>query len=253
MITDPWFYLLAVPALLITAISKGGFGAGGGVLAVPLMALRLPVPQVAAIMLPLLCLMDIISLWGYRGRWDGRILRLTVPAAMLGIAVGAVSFGVLPETWIRLLIGLIAIGFTLQRWLVRRRGIAHAISIRPVMGFFWAAISGFTSFLANAGGPPYSVYLLPLALDKTLFVGTTVVFFAVVNFAKLSPFIWLGLFDRQNLLTSLALSPIAPIGIGLGLWLHRRIDEVWFYRSCHGLLLAVGMKLVYDSIAAILF
>jgi uncharacterized membrane protein YfcA len=93
MVTDPWFYLLAIPALLLTSVSKGGFGAGLGVLAVPLMALRLPVPQVIAIMLPIICLMDIASVWSYRGQWDATILRMTLPGALLGILLGSASFG----------------------------------------------------------------------------------------------------------------------------------------------------------------
>src|ERR1700680_844008 len=88
MITDPWFYCLAIPALLVTSISKGGFGAGLGVLAVPLMALRLPVPQVTAIMLPIICLMDVVSVLGYRKRWDKRILAITLPGALFGILLG---------------------------------------------------------------------------------------------------------------------------------------------------------------------
>jgi uncharacterized membrane protein YfcA len=251
MVVDPWFYLLAVPALLLTGVSKGGFGAGFGILAVPLMALRLPVPQVAGIMLPILCLMDAISLWGYRGRWDGPVLRLTLPAALVGIGLGTLGFGLLPEPWIRLLIGLIAVGFTLQRWLVPPR-LDRPAGLQPVKGFVCAMVSGFTSFIANAGGPPYAVYLLPLGLDKTRFVGTTVVFFAIVNLSKVPSYGWLGLLNGTNLTTSLALSPVAPIGIGLGLWLHRRLDAALFYRVCYLFLFAVGLKLVYDSLTRIL-
>src|SRR3984957_2728517 len=97
MVTDPWFYLLAVPALLLTSISKGGFGAGLGVLAVPLMALRLPVPQVIAIILPIICLMDLASVWSYRGQWDTAILRVCLPSALVGILLGWISFGMFPD------------------------------------------------------------------------------------------------------------------------------------------------------------
>ena len=121
MITDPSFYFLAIPALLLTSISKGGFGAGLGVLAVPLMALRLPVTQVIAIMLPIICLMDIASVWSYRGQWDARILRVTLPGALLGILLGSLSFGALPDVWLRLLVGVTAVGFPLQRWFANSR------------------------------------------------------------------------------------------------------------------------------------
>ena len=252
MITDPWFYFLAIPALLMTSISKGGFGAGLGVLAVPLMALRLPVTQVTAIMLPIICLMDVMSVWAYRGQWDKTTLRITLPPAVIGIVLGALSFGAVPEVWLRLAIGVIAIGFTLQRGLASSRRRAPAGDYKPVTGTFWAAVSGFTSFLANAGGPPFSMYLLALRLEKTIFVGTTAVFFAAVNFAKLLPFALLGLFNRTNLLTALVLSPIALIGIELGLRLHRRLNPTLFYRVSCAFVLILGAKFVYGSLAAIL-
>ncbi len=71
MITDPLFYALAIPAFLLTGISKGGFGTGLGTLAVPMMALVIPVPQAAAIMLPLLIAMDWIGLWSRPRRYRG--------------------------------------------------------------------------------------------------------------------------------------------------------------------------------------
>ena len=250
MITDPWFYALAVPAMLIVGISKGGFGAGLGILAVPMMAIRLPVPQVAAIMLPILCLMDLATLWNYRGRWNLRILAITLPAGVIGTVIGAVSFGVLPEPWIRLLIGLIAVGFTLYRWLWRPE-IGTARGLQPVKGFFWATVSGFTSFLANAGAPPIQVYMLPLGLDKAEFVGTMTVLFAVINYAKIPSFFALDLITRTNLLTALVLVPCAPIGIWLGVAINKRVDQALFYKACYAFLLLAGGKLIYDAIVAL--
>src|SRR5262245_4403160 len=111
VITDPLFYALAVPAFLITGISKGGFGSGLGSLAVPMLALTIPVPQAAAIMLPLLLAMDLFGLWGYRNTWDGPNMRIMLPGAMIGMFLGYLSFRYLDEHWIRLLVGAIAIGF----------------------------------------------------------------------------------------------------------------------------------------------
>ena len=252
MITDPGFYLLAIPALLLTSISKGGFGAGLGVLAVPLMALRLPVSQVIAIILPIICLMDVASVWIYRGQWDTTILRVTLPGALLGILLGSVSFGALPDVWLRLLVGVTAVGFPLQRWFVKSRRRAGDGHHKPSHGALWATVSGFSSFLANAGGPPFSIYMLALRVDKTILVGTTAVFFAVVNFSKLLPFALLGLFTRTGLLTALILSPIALVGIGLGHMLHRHVDAKVFYRVSYALVFMLGAKFVYGSLLVIL-
>jgi uncharacterized membrane protein YfcA len=250
VIIDPLFYALAVPAFLITGISKGGFGSGLGSLAVPMLALVVPVPQAAAIMLPLLLAMDLVGLWAYRRKWDGPNMRIMLPGAMAGMFLGYLSFRYLDEHWIRLLVGTIAIGFVLNVWL-RPSVAGQAAAPSWPKGSFWSGLSGLTSFVANAGGPPLSVYLLPQRLDKTLFVGTTIVYFAFVNLSKVGPFWYLGQFDSENLLTSLVLIPLAPIGMWLGFWLHKRISDAAFFRWAYILLFLAGAKLMADGIFAV--
>jgi aspartate racemase len=109
LITDPWFYLLAVPALLITGISKGGFASGGGNLAVPAMALLIPPAQAAAITLPVLCAMDLAGLRAWWGRWSGREMRAILPGGLLGILLGAFAFGFMSNNATKLMVGAIAI------------------------------------------------------------------------------------------------------------------------------------------------
>ena len=70
-------------------------------------------------------------------------------------------------------------------------------------------------------GPAYPLFILfglnaVDELDRTAFVGTTVGFFAIVNYVKLVPYAWLGQLDISNLSTALVLSPFAPVGVGLG-------------------------------------
>lgn len=246
-IADPLFYLLAVPAVLVTGVSKGGFGVGLGIIAVPTMALAIPAPKAAAIQLPILCLMDLFGLWGYRGKWDAPTMRVILPAGLLGIAVGALTFRVVDARVFALLVGVVAVAFTLDHWL-RRRPAERPAPPSAAKGWFWAAVSGFTSFVAHAGGPPLSFYLLPQRMDKTLFVGTTIVFFAIVNYVKLVPYAWLGQFSAENLSTSLVLAPLAPIGTALGIWLHNRIDPTPFYRVCYVFVFVVGVKLITDAV-----
>lgn len=247
MISDPIFYLLAVPAVLLTGVSKASFGGGLGILAVPLLALTVPVPQAAGIMLPVLCVMDLFGLWVYRRDWDRRNMPIILPAAMIGIAVGTLTFGMMNEAWIRILLGLIAISFTIYSLLgLRPDGRQARGGVAP--GLFWAGLSGFTSFVAHAGGPPLQIYLLPQRMDTTRFVATTVVFFAVVNYVKLAPYAWLGQLNVPNLTTSLMLIPVGPVGIWIGTWLHGRIDKELFYRIIYATLLLTGSKLVYDGI-----
>ena len=250
MIDDPLFYLVAIPAVLIVGISKGGMGGGLGMVAVPMMSLAIPPVQAAAIMLPILCAMDLIGVWGFRGHYDKTNLRILLPAAVVGIGLGWLSFSHLTEQHIKLMIGLIATLFTLNFALQKLRKAPEKIThADPAKGGFWGALAGFTSFSVHAGGPPMNIYMLPQKLDKTLFVGTSIIFFTVVNLTKVGPYIGLGLFDTTNLMTSLALLVFAPIGVYTGMYLHKRINDFWFYLACYGLLFFTGIKLISEGIA----
>ena len=252
MISDPLFYAATVPAILIFGISKGGFGGGLGVLAIPLMALVVSPIQAAAILLPILCLMDLFSLWAYRGKWVSSELRILVPASLLGIIVGTLLFEYMSPAIIRLLLGMVAITVTLQYWFEKAfRQEAELTNYSQAVGIVAAGTAGFTSFIAHAGGPPLNMYLLRRGLDRTRFVGTSVVFFAVVNYVKLAPYAWLGQFDTSNLTTALLLSPLAPIGIGAGVWLHNRVSDRFFFRFVYVFLFVVGVKLIYDGITGL--
>jgi uncharacterized membrane protein YfcA len=245
VITDPWFYAAAIPAVLLVGISKGGFGSGAGIFATPLMALTIPIPQAAAIMLPILIVMDAVGLWAYRGKFQRENLKLLLAGGVLGIALGALAFRYLSDAWTRVALGSISVGFVLHYYLFR---VGERVGSRSrAKGFFWSTVSGLTSTVAHAGGPPLSIYLLPLRLEKSVLVGTTVVFFAVVNVVKLIPYAWLDLFDGRNLSTSAALAPLAPVGIFAGYQMMRRVNERLFYRICYALLLVVGMRLLWEG------
>lgn len=251
MLTDPWFYAAAVPALLIVGISKGGFGGGLGVVGVPLLALVISPTQAAAILLPVLCAMDLVGLFLYRRSWDRSLMRVLAPGAIAGILLGAFTFAITNDDVVRLLVGTIAVGFTLWQWggrrLFERRVEQRRARPSVMLGSFWAAVSGYTSFIAHAGGPPVSVYLLPLRLDKTTFVGTTVIYFTLVNYAKLIPYGLLGQFDAANLATSAVLLPLAPVSVLLGVLLHRRMREDVLYAVVYSALMVTGVKLLLDG------
>lgn len=252
MITDPLFYFAAVPAVIFFGIAKGGFGSGLGIIAVPLMAMVISPVQAAAILLPILCVMDVVGLWAYRGKWIWPELRILLPAAVMGIAVGTLLFDIMSPARLRLLLGVVAVAFTLQHWwVVRRSERAPVRHFGPAMGVGAATVAGFTSFIAHSGGPPITMYLLRRGLDRTQFVATTVVFFAVLNYVKLVPYTWLGQFDHSNLMTALTLAPLAPVGMGMGIWLHRRVTDRIFFKVAYAMLFVVGLKLIGDGVAGL--
>ena len=247
MITDPTFYILAAIAVIIVGLSKSGFGSGIGVLGVPLMALVIPPAQAAAIMLPLLCVMDIFNVFHYRSRFDRTNLIILIPAALVGILLGTFTFRYLTDDHIRILLGVISILFVVNFFVGRRNGGKKTGPDR-VKGSIWGAIAGFTSFGVHAGGPPVNIYLLPQKLDKTIFVGTTVIFFTIVNYVKLIPYAYLGQLSGDNLLTSLILAPLVPLGFWIGIKLHDRVNETLFYNLAYFFLLITGAKLLYEGL-----
>lgn len=246
MITDPLFYFFAVPAILIFGIAKGGFGNAIGAVAVPLMALAVSPLQAAAILLPILCVMDVFAIRKFWRQWDVTNIVIMLPAGCVGVLVGSLTFSYLNEGHVRLLIGLLALVFALNFWLKS----AGSIQKKPnyIKGTFWSIIGGFTSFGIHSGGPPVNIYLLPQKLHPKVFMGTCAMFFWITNYVKLIPYFLLGQLDSQNLQTSLVLLPLAPIGVGFGYYLHTRVSTAKFYNIFNFFLIITGCKLTYDGV-----
>lgn len=248
MITDPWFYAVAIPAVLLMGLSKSGFASGFGALATPLMALAVPVPQAAAIMLPLLMIMDAAGLQRLWRERDPALLGLLLPAGLIGTGVGTLLFGVFTTAAVSGVVGALTLAFLAQRLVFP----PHAASRPPprAAGFVLGIASGFTSFVAHAGSPPINAYMLSLRLAPTTYAATMVVFFAAINLSKWIPYAWLGLIDLRNMGTALMLTPLAPLGVWLGVKLTRHIRPTWFYRLAYTGMLFTGVKLLADGLRA---
>ena len=244
---DLVFFAAMVPAVMLTGLAKGGFS-GIGLLSLPLMALVVSPVTAAAIMLPLLIAQDVVSVWSYRHEVDYRNLATLTPGALLGILVGYLLAAKVSDAAVVLAVGLISIGFALRRMLGEGRKPLAATRPAWGAGSLWGFLSGFTSMVAHAGGPPFQIYVMPQKLPPGLFVGTGAVFFAALNWVKLLPYLALGQFSRQNLTASAALLPVAIVATFAGVWLIRRVPAERFYGIIYWLLLGVGAKLVWDGV-----
>jgi uncharacterized membrane protein YfcA len=247
LITDPYFYAVTIPAVLLLGVSKSGFGAGFGSLAVPMMALAVSVPQAAAILMPVLLVMDILGMAAFRKDFDLQLLKFLIPFGLVGIVIGALLFKVLEAHTVAGLVGVFTLLFLAQRLLFPPK--VDSAPPPKWLGAILTATSGFTSFIAHAGGPPVNAYMIPLRLSPVKFTATMAFFFFVINLSKWIPYAWLGLLDGRNMATSLVLLPIAPIGVWVGVKLARRISQVLFYRLVYLGMFLTGTKLVWDAVA----
>ncbi|HSW18540.1 MAG TPA: sulfite exporter TauE/SafE family protein [Ramlibacter sp.] len=245
LITDPYFYAVAVPAVLLLGISKSGFGSGFGSLAVPLMALAVPVPQAAAILIPVLFVMDVLGLHLWRRHFDWPLIRFLLPFGLLGTVIGTVVFRLIDARVVAGVVGVFTLLFLAQRLVFPPR--AAAPPPPRWIGAILTTVSGFTSFVAHAGGPPINAYAIPLKLRPQTFAATMAVFFFAINMSKWIPYAWLGLLDLRNMATSAALLPLAPLGVAVGVRVAGRINPVMFYRLIYGGMLLTGVKLVWDG------
>lgn len=247
MISDTSFYLAAVPGMILVGLSKGGFGGMMGLLALPLIALTIPPIQAAAIMLPIMLVMDAVALVAWRGVFERRTLLILLPGGVVGVALGWALAASVTAEHVRLVVGIVALAFALRHMLGGRTA-AEPRPHSPPKGMFWGAVSGFTSFVSHAGGPPYQMYVAPLRLDPRQFAGTATIFFAIVNLLKVGPYFALGQFSATNLTTSLVLLPLAPLATLAGVRLVKLVKPETFYRIIYVLVFIVSLRLIWDGL-----
>ncbi len=242
---DLYFYLTASIGVILFGISKGGFAGPIAILAIPIMALNMSPISAAAILLPVLLVMDVVAMYIYWKKWDLKNIKIIIPPAIFGILIGSLTFKYSSDDSIRIIIGTIAILFIVLTIIQKNN-----ILIKPTKkkGIFWSLIAGYTSFLIHSGGTPVNFYLLPQKLNKTVYVSTMTLVFLIINTLKLFPYYYLDQLVVSNLKVSLILSPLAPISIYLGYYLHKKVSEEVFYFLIYFFLAISGIKLIYDGI-----
>ena len=245
---DLSFYLFAIPAVLLIGLAKGGF-AGLGALGTPLMAIGIGDPvRAAAILLPILIAQDVVGVAAFRRSWDGRVLAAMLPGAVVGIGLGWLLAARISGEAVMAAMGAISILFGAYRLWIERGGRIAASSRSPAwVGSLFGIVTGFTSQIAHAGGPPFQMWVMPRKLPRDVLVGTTAIFFAAVNWIKVPAYLALGQLTAANAVATLALLPFA-VGASLaGVRLVRRVPGERFYRIVYLLMIVAGAKLLLDG------
>lgn len=220
-----------------------------GALSLPLMCLVLPPVQAVAIQLPILMSQDLVNVWAFRKNLHKKNLLYCLPGIFIGIVLGALVAAHVTPPLIQLGVGLIACVFVLVS--VRKPASEAPAQPDVAKATLWCSIGGFTSFVANAGGVPVQVYLMPQKLKPAVFAGTMGMLFAIVNYVKFPILYSIGQVSKENLMTSAVLLPIAIASTFLGVWMVRRLSGARFYPVVRALTFCVGLKLVWDGIAGL--
>ncbi|MEM1375357.1 MAG: sulfite exporter TauE/SafE family protein [Pseudomonadota bacterium] len=250
MITfDLTFFAFAIPAVIFSGASKGGFGSGASFASAAILAVIVP-PEIAlGMMLPLLMLIDVSSFPSYWRKWHWAECRRIIVGSVPGVALGALFFSVAPADLIRFLIGVVALAFV--GWQVaKNRGLIPIpqTQLGAGAGLATGAVAGFTSFVSHAGGPPVAVYLLSQKFDKLTYQASTVLIFWAINVMKFVPYAFLGAFTMDTWWAFLILAPVAVLGTWIGVKAHRIVSERAFFAITYTLLVLTGSRLIWMAV-----
>ena len=245
---DSYFFLASIAAVLV-GLSKGGLPTIG-MLAVPILSLVMSPVKATVLLLPIYIISDLVGIWLYRKNFSAVNLKILVPAGIVGVAIGWATASFTSDIAIKFMVGLVGIGFCLNTWM--RKAPEQTQSLNVKKGFFWGSLSGFTSFISHAGGPPFQIYVLPQKLPKLQLAGTSTLFFAVINAAKILPYQQLSPYSESDLTLAALLIPFALLGTVVGAYLTNKIADVWFYRWIQAGLLVISLKLISDAVTGLM-
>lgn len=245
MIADPTFWALGIAAAVAVGLGKGGMPVAAN-LGVPLLALAVPPLTATALLAPVFVISDLFGLWAYWRDFDRRVVAIIAAGATLGVGFGWATASLVPDALVEGLVGLIGLVFGL-RLLFMRGNLPQRRPAQVGPGLFWGGVTGFTSFVAHAGGPPWQVYVLPLGLSKTRFAGTNTVSFAYINAIKLAAYATLGQLSLANLKVAAVLSLPAALAVLAGVWLVKILPQRLFFTLVTWALVMVSLRLLWQA------
>jgi len=257
------FYFATAFGVILMGISKSGFGAGIGFLAVPLIASQSNVNIALALLLPILVATDLMGLRIYLKHFDKNMMKLILPAGIVGTLLGVIFFKQITPAMLSISIGIFTLLFLVQRlWMTQKlRGqssierashanfsFTHLSKKGKWVGRLLAMTSGFTSFIAHNGGPPMTAFLITRKLDPIVYTATLGVFFTAINFSKWIPYGYLGLIDFNGMAIALVFLPLVPIGVHLGFYAAKKIPQATYYKIVYVSMFLGGVKMIWDGI-----
>ncbi|MEL6309137.1 MAG: sulfite exporter TauE/SafE family protein [Chloroflexota bacterium] len=221
--------LFAIACLLI-GLSKGGLGGPLPVaLVTPMLALVMDAKEAVPLVLPFLIFADWFALRAYWQEWDTDLLKLLVPAALVGALMGGLLLSVISDFWLKITIGVFTILVIVYK-LVSDRLASVTYEHRNWHGYLAGWSTALASTLANTGAPTFTIYLLLQRVESITFIGTATLFFTIVNLLKLPIFIQQDLLQVSTVTGLWWALPIVPLGVWIGRRVLDYIDQTTFER-----------------------
>lgn len=247
MILDPVTVGVSIVVVFVTTFTKGAFGGGFAILGIPLLALVMDPVSAGALLAPMFCLSDVFAYRYWKpSTWSRPDLYVLVPSQAVGMGAGFMVMRYADRSMVAIAIALITLVFAGLWWRGGGKVVPGPRSVAK--GSAAGAVSGVASMIAHAGGPPVAMYLLPLGLSKSVYAGTTYMFFMVANFSKVGPWLLLAHPGAALWWLMAICVPVIPLAVWAGWKLHNRLDPLLMYRICYALLVLVGFKLLWDGL-----
>jgi uncharacterized protein len=219
------FALFGVAVLI--GMSKTGVH-GAGMMAVPILASAYGGQASTGLLLPILCMADILGVWYYHrhASWDH--LKKLFPWAAIGTVLGVVAGRYMDDHMFKAVMASAIVAIVAAMIWVEKRGTGQI----PQNRYLAATIGitgGFTSMVGNLAGSVMAIYFISMKLPKNVFIGTTAWFFLVMNFFKVPfhIFAWKTI-TAKTFLLNLSSIPFILLGGLIGIAIVKRISEQLF-------------------------
>ena len=256
-----FWWAIAFLAIFLIGMTKSGFGSGVGLMVVPMMALAMPhiLPErgeraTLGLLLPLLVAGDLIAVYQYRRLFSREIIRRLMRGTIFGLIVGGLLLAwfhnkppAVATLLIRLEIGAEAVVLVGLNWWRTWKGGSTVYTANRWKDDAVGSLAAASSTLAHAAGPIITLYLLPQKLGRDIFVGTSAIYFFIVNTAKLPVYWYGGLFTNASPVFGARFLPIVILGALAGWWIKTRISDLLFSRLVYSITFVLGWYLLIDA------
>jgi hypothetical protein len=236
---------MMIAVTFLVSLSKGGLGGMAGTLSTPLLALVMPVNQALGLLLPIMLLADIFSVALHWKRWNARLVWLLIPGAIVGVTIGTYFITNVSTQVLKIGLAVIALLFVVYKLFEKRILGSEKYQERRWHGWLAGTTAGFTSAMAHSGVPPISIYLILQDVTPRVFIATSVLFYAILNWIKVPYYYFTGMFDFPRIWQIAWVLPIVPFGVWFGRWLVLKVPKHIFENIILALLVITALILIF--------